>query len=406
MPRTGDGGDPYTPDMGVRPPFIAGRDAELDYFRETIEQLTAGGTQKHLILTGLRGVGKTVLLNEFEDTCDRADWHGEVREISDESRIGNVVARSVRRALLRLSAARRAGDAVRRALAALKAFSLTFGDVDLRFDVEVLPGIADSGDLAEDLRDLLVEVGAAARANGVGFALLLDELQNLSRSDLAALIVGLHRAKQKGLPIALVGAGLPMLPALVGEAKSYAERGFEFRGIGALGRVAAEAALSEPARERGVRWQQKALDRIIELAQGYPYFLQEYGRAVWRVGSGSTIRLSEVEAAEEMAVTYLDENFFSQRLGKLPNAERRYMAAIASLGDGPQQTTDVAAVLGKRPQELSVLRDRLVKSSLLFAPGRGTLDFTVPMCADYIRRTMPETRSSEEVLDEMREDRV
>lgn len=282
---------------------------------------------------------------------------------------------------------------MRRALAALKAFSLTFGDVDLRLDVDVLPGIADSGDLAEDLRDLLVEVGTAARANGVGFALLLDEMQNLSKSDLAALIVGLHRAKQKGLPVTLVGAGLPMLPALVGEAKGYAERGFEFRGIGALDRAAAEAALSEPARERGVIWQQQALDRIVELTQGYPYFLQEYGRAVWRVGSGSAIRLSEVEAAEEMAVAYLDENFFSQRLGKLPDAERRYMAAIASLGDGPQQTTKVAAVLGKRPQELSVLRDRLVKSSLLFAPGRGNVDFTVPMCAAYIRRTMPETRS-------------
>ena len=406
MPRTGDGRDPYTPDMGVRPPFIAGRDSELDYFRETLEQLTVGGTQKHLILTGLRGVGKTVLLNEFEDACDQADWHGEVREISDDSRIGNVVARSARRALLRLSATRRAGDAVRRALAALKAFSLTFGDLDLRFDVDALPGIADSGDLAEDLRDLLVEVGGAARAGGVGFALLLDEMQNLSKSDLAALIVGLHRAKQKGLPVVLVGAGLPMLPALVGEAKSYAERGFEFRTIGALNHAAAAAALAEPAQDRGVRWQPKALDRIIDLTQGYPYFLQEYGRAVWRVGSGSSISLSEVEAAEEMAVAYLDENFFSQRLGKLPDAERRYMAAIASLGDGPQPTTEVAAILGRRPQELSVLRDRLVKSSLLFAPERGTVDFTVPMCADYIRRAMPETRSVEAVLDEMREDRV
>jgi len=406
MPRTGDGGDPYTPDMGVRPPFIAGRDAELDYFRETIEQLTVGGTQKHLILTGLRGVGKTVLLNEFEDACDRADWHGEVREIADGSRIGNVVARSARRALLRQSAARRAGDAVRRALGALKAFSLTVGDLDLRFDVDAVPGVADSGDLAEDLRDLLVEVGSAARAGGVGFALLLDEMQNLSKSDLAALIVGLHRAKQKGLPVALVGAGLPMLPALVGEAKSYAERGFEFREIGALDRAAAEDALAEPAQERGVRWQRAALDRVIGLTQGYPYFLQEYGRAVWRVGSGDSIRLPEVEAAEEMAVAYLDENFFSQRLGKLPSAERRYMAAIASLGDGPQKTTEVAAVLGKRPQELSVLRDRLLKASLLFAPRRGTVDFTVPLCADYIRRTMPETRPVGEALDEMREGRL
>lgn len=386
MPRSGDSANPYTPDMGVRPPFMAGRDSELAYFTEMLDQLGAGGTQKHLILTGLRGVGKTVLLNEFERACELADWHGEVREIADETQLAEVVARSARRALIRMSAARRAGDAVRRALGALRAFSLTLGDIDLRFDVDALEGVADSGDLAEDLRDLLVEVGVAAQAGGTGFALLLDEMQNLSRPDLAALIVGLHRAKQKGLPVALVGAGLPPLPALTGEAKSYAERGFEFRAIGALARTEAAAALAEPARERGIWWEEGALDRVIDLTLGYPYFLQEYGRAVWRVGSGRSIGLAEVEAAEDMAGAYLDENFFSQRLGKLPSAERRYMAAIASLGDGPQQTAEVAGVLGKQPQEVTVLRDRLIKSSLLYAPRRGEVDFTVPLCADYIRR--------------------
>ena len=388
MPRVGDATNPYTPDMGVRPPFLAGRDFELAYFREMLDQLDAGGTQKHLILTGLRGVGKTVLLNEFEAVCQAAGWHGEAYEVGEESRIAKVVARSARRALIRLSAARRAGDAVRRALGVLKAFTLTIDDLSLSFDVDAIDGMADSGDLAEDMRDVLVEVGVASSADGSGFALVLDEMQNLPSPDLAALIVALHRVKQKGLPVALVGGGLPLLPSLTGEAKSYAERGFEFREVGALDREAAGAALAEPARERGVVWRNSALNRVAAVTRGYPYFLQEYGRAAWRVGSGESIGVREVEVAEALAREYLDQNFFSQRLGKLPPGERRYMAAIASLGDGPQRSAEVAAALGKQPHEVSVLRDRLIKASLLYSPARGQVDFTVPLCADYIRRTV------------------
>lgn len=386
MSRGAETRNPYTPDMGARPPFLAGRDAELEYFREMLDQLGAGGTQKHLTLTGLRGVGKTVLLNEFEGSCDAAGWPGDVRELAEDSRIAHVVAKAARKALLEMSATKRAGDAVRRGLGALKAFTLTLGDITFSFDVDALKGVADSGDLAEDLRDLLVEVGAAARAQSTGFALILDEMQNLSRPDLEALIVGLHRAKQKGLPVALVGAGLPLLPELTGEAKSYAERGFEFREIGALDPLAAAAALEEPAARQGVRWQRAAVERVVELTEGYPYFLQEYGRVVWRIGSGTSVTLTEVRAAEPIALEYLDDNFFSQRIGKLPGADRRYMAAIASLGDGPRRTSDVAAALDKDLRDLSAVRDRLIKASLLYAPRRGEVDFTVPLCADYIRR--------------------
>ncbi len=391
MPRGTDTRNPYTPDMGVRPPFLAGRDSELEYFKETIDQLGAGGTQKHLILTGLRGVGKTVLLNEFETNCDAAGWPGEVRELTEGSSIAHAVAKAARKALLEMSATARAGDALRRGLGALKAFTLTLGDMTFGFDVDALEGVADSGDLAEDMRDLLVEVGAAARAYDTGFALILDEMQNLSKRDLEALIVGLHRAKQKNLPVALVGGGLPLLPELTGEAKSYAERGFEFRRIGALDSSAAAAALEKPAAGQGVRWQPRAVGRVVELAEGYPYFLQEYGRVVWRVGSGKSITLEEVRAAEPVTLEYLDDNFFSQRIGKLPKAERCYMAAIASLGDGPQRTADIAAALDKDLQDVSGVRDRLIKTSLLYAPRRGEVDFTVPLCADYIRRRPTES---------------
>ncbi|HWM63028.1 MAG TPA: ATP-binding protein [Solirubrobacterales bacterium] len=398
--------NPYTPDMGARPPFLAGRDPELAYFEELVRQLGAGGTQKHLILTGLRGVGKTVLLNEFEAVCDSAGWPGEVRELAEGSSIAPAVARSARKALVEMSTTKRAGEAIRRAMGVLKAFALTVGDITFRLDVDALDGVADSGDLAEDMRDVMVEVGLAAQANSSGFALILDEMQNLSGSDLEALIVGLHRAKQKNLPVALVGGGLPLLPGLTGEAKSYAERGFEFREIGALDRVAAAAALEEPARLQGVTWQAEAVDRVIDLAEGYPYFLQEYGRVIWRIRSGDSIGPRDAERAERVAREYLDENFFSQRIGKLPGGEQRYMAAIASLGDGPQRTGEIAAILAKEPQDLSGVRDRLIKASLLYVPKRGEVDFTVPLCADYIRRTIPFGPPSGQVLDELREERL
>lgn len=387
MTRTSDAPNPYTPDMGARPPFLAGRETELAYFKEMLVQLDAGGTQKHLIFTGLRGVGKTVLLNEFEAKCEAIGWAAEVRELAEGSRVGHVVAKSARKALVQMSTTKRAGDALRRALRALKGFTLTLGDLGFQFDVDALEGVADSGELAEDMRDLLVEVGLAARENGTGFALILDEMQNLQKGDLEALIVGLHRAKQKNLPVALVGGGLPLLPELTGEAKSYAERGFEFRVVDALDRQAAAAALEEPARLQGVSWQRAAVERVIELTQGYPYFLQEYGRAVWRVGSGKSIGSRDVEAAEALAGEYLDQNFFSQRIGKLPGGERSYLVAIASCGDGPQRTGEVAKALGKDPASISALRSRLLKAGLIYGPRRGEVDFTVPRCADYIRRT-------------------
>jgi hypothetical protein len=386
MVRQTQGRNPYTPDMGARPPFLAGRDSELAYFEEMLLQLGAGGTQKHLVLVGLRGVGKTVLLNEFEARCAAAGWSGETRELAEDSRVALLVARAARKALMEMSAMRRAGETVRRALGALKAFTLTFGDLDFRFDVDALLGVADSGDLAEDMRDLLVEVGVAARAQGTGFALIIDEMQNLSKADLEALIIGLHRAKQKALPVALVGGGLPLLPDLTGEAKSYAERGFEFREVGALSPTAAAAALEEPARGQGVKWKLDAVTRVVEVTEGYPYFLQEYGREIWRLRRGEIVDLKQVKAAEPIVLEYLDDNFFSQRIGKLPDGERRYISAIAALGDGPQRSGDVAASVGRSQRDLSGVRDRLIKAGLLYAPRRGEVAFTVPMCADHIRR--------------------
>lgn len=382
--------NPYTPGMGSRPPFLAGRDSELEYFDEMLDQLGAGGTQKHLVFTGLRGVGKTVLLNEFEVKCEERGWPGEVDELSEEFGIASVVARAARKALLRLSAARRTVAGLRRAMRVVQNFSLTIGDeITFKLDLDPMEGSADSGNLAYDMRDLLVEVGEAAQKHGSGFALILDELHHAPRRELEALTMGLHRAEQKGLPIALVGAGLPLLPELTGKAKTYAERGFEFHPIGALSREAAERALREPAERQGISWSDGAVELVIEQTEGYPFFLQEYGRQIWKVGEGTTIEADAVRAAEPLALEDLDSHFFSQRIGRLPGLERRYLSAMAELGDGPQSTGGVASLLGREAKELSPIRARLIEAAVIYAPGRGAVDFTVPMCADYMRRAYP-----------------
>ncbi len=382
--------NPYTPGMGTRPPFLAGRDSELEYFDELLDQLSAGGTEKHLILTGLRGVGKTVLLNELEVKCEERGWPGEATELRDGSSIGREVSKAARKALLQLSSAKRTLDGLRRAMRVVHNFSVSVGEeVTFKIDLDPIEGIADSGDLGADLRDLLVEVGQAAEKHGSGFALILDEMHFLPRRDLEALIMGLHRAQQKSLPVALVGGGLPLLPELTGKAKTYAERGLEFRSVGALSREASVRALREPAIQQGIDWSDEAIDRVTALTGGYPFFLQEYGRQIWKLGEGRRIELAEVTAAEPLVLEYLDASFFSQRIGKLPGLERRYVSAMARLGDGPQRSGDVAAALGRNVKELSPIRARLIESALIYSPARGEVDFTVPLCADHIRRTYP-----------------
>lgn len=390
MPRGVRSHNPYNPGMGTRPPFLAGREDELDFFDELIAQRSAGGTQKHLILTGLRGVGKTVLLNEFETRCEEAGWPGQVDEISAENGIGRAVAQSCRRALLQMSALKRAGDRLKRAMRVVQNFSVTIGDeITFKTDLDPLDGVADSGDLASDMRDLMVEVGDAALRHGTGFALILDELHALPRREMEAMIIGLHRAEQKGLPVALVGAGLPLLPELTGSARTYAERGFQFSSVGALGHKETELALTEPARRQGITWTRGAVEMVAELSDGYPYFLQEYGRQIWSLGAGKRIDVAQVELAAPVVVEYLDRNFFSQRIGRLTARELRYVAALASLGDGSQRTSAVAEAMGKPAGSVSETRDLLIKAAVIYAPRRGQVDFTVPMCAEYVRRTHP-----------------
>jgi hypothetical protein len=381
--------NPYTPDAGAEPPALTGRNAEIQHYGDLIARLSDGRAEQSMILTGLRGVGKTVLLNRFEVMAAEAGWYAETKEIGSQSRLASMLARITRQVLLDLSFRKRAQDRVKVALSVLKAFTATIGEVELRLDVDAALGRADSGDLAEDVRDLLVEVGEAARAAGSGLVLLFDELQFLARRDMEALIIGLHRVKQKSLPVALIGAGLPLLPELTGQAKTYAERMFIWPSIGPLDREAARGALVLPARDEHVRYEKRALDLLLQLTDGYPYFLQEYGKRAWNASATRTITFADAERAAPVAQAILDQNFFSVRLQRLTGAQRRYLSAMASLGDGPQSTREISARQGAEPKTISRVRDELIKDAILYSPERGLLDFTVPHCADYIRRVYP-----------------
>jgi hypothetical protein len=390
MPRGPRTRNPYTPDSGTRPPALTGRDAELEHFRSIVEQVSQGGTERHVLITGLRGVGKTVLLNEFETMCTEVGWFADTKEVGRTTSLVNLVTRVARTALLNMSAKQRAGARLRRALGALKSFEISvFGAATLKLEVDALPGVADSGVLAEDMRDLLVAVGQAAEESGVGFALILDELQNASKDEYEALIMALHRAKQKALPVVFVGGGLPLLPALTNDAKSYSERMFRFPRIGALSTAAARAALVLPAERQAVHWDDDAVERVLQLTEGYPFFLQEYGRRVWAVDDAPRITRSDVDAAQPIVEAELDEEFYENRIGKLTDAERNYVSALASFGDGPQRVSQIAELMGRTTTSLSPTRDELLRAAVIYAPKRGFVDFTVPHCARFVRRNYP-----------------
>lgn len=343
-----------------------------------------------MLVTGLRGVGKTVLLNRFEDIAREQGWFPASAEIRANTKLAPVVARLARRTLLEMSRTERFKDRAMSALRVLKAFSLSVGEAELRIDVDAVAGRADSGDLEEDLADLLIELGETARDCGSGVVFLMDEAQFLSREDLEALIAAIHRATQRALPVTAVGAGLPLLPRLAGEARSYAERLFDFRSIGTLSRSASDAALLLPAREEGVGWTVEALELVFNYSEGYPYFLQEYGKHAWLRASDDPITGEDVRTAHPAVLAELDEGFFHVRIERATEAERRYMSAMADLGDGPQRSGAIADRMGASgSQAISLTRDTLLKKGLVFSPSHGYVDFTVPQFGAFIRRNYP-----------------
>jgi len=383
--------NPYSPGAGTRPPALVGRDKPLQDLDVALQRLLLRRDGRGQLLSGLRGVGKTVLLNEFERIADQRGFFHHHIEVEEDGGLPGRIAASLRMVLLQMDARRRIGVRARQALGVVKAFSVRLPDgPEFGVDIEAISGPADTGDLAQDLAGLFVEVGQVAREHECGVLLTIDELHYVPRKVLAALVLGLHRANQLALPVIIAGAGLPSLPTLTGEAKSYAERMFTFPEVGSLSDEDARRALVDPAAEEGVQWEPQALDQVLALTEGYPYFIQEFGKQSWDVADGSTvITASDCERAVPLAMAELDAGFFQVRTGRLTDNERTYLRAMAELGPGPMRSADVANLLGKTTTAVGPIRDRLLKRALCYSPRWGELGFTVPMFDQFMKRWMP-----------------
>jgi len=387
--------NPYAPGAGTPPPELTGRDKILDDVEVALARVIAGRPSQGMFLTGLRGVGKTVLLNEFLQIAENEGYVADFIEAPENRALAELLAPSLRQALLKISVLEKAKDVVSRALGVLKSFTLSMkvGEVEVALNNKAIIGIADSGDLERDLPDLFLAAGDAAKANGTGIALLIDEIQYLSQADLAALIVATHRVAQKNLPIIVIGAGLPLLPALSGDAKSYAERLFTYPIVGALEARDARRAIAEPARELSVEYTEDALEEIVRTTAGYPYFVQAWGSVVWDLAPQSPITLDDVKSASAEATRKLDESFFRVRLDRVTDSEKRYLRAMAELGSGPYKTADIAAFFKKKGASFGPVRDSLIKKGMIYSPRYGEIDFTVPLFDQFMKRAQPTVRA-------------
>lgn len=385
--------NPYTPNAGARPPVLAGRDGLLERFDVLLARLERGSTQQSMLITGLRGVGKTVLLNEFREKAERCGWVAVEAEITRQTEFGPRMAQLARRALLQVAPKARWKDVARRAASVVKSFTITVasdGALTAGLDIDPTPGLADSGDLADDLSDLFVALGEAARDQETGVVFLFDEIQFLSPPEFEALITALHRTVQRALPITLAGAGLPQLPRLAGEARSYAERLFEFETLGSLPREDALRALVRPAQAAGADYTTAAAEEVVRFTEGYPYFLQEYGKIAWDEAESSPIDAAAVRTVRPLVEAKLDGSFFRVRVERVTPSELRYLRAMAEFGAEPQKASRVARALGRRAEQVGPIRARLIDKGLLYTPGYGLAAFTVPQFDRYLRRAVPD----------------
>jgi hypothetical protein len=377
--------NPYAPGAGTRPPALTGRDREIEAYEVLIDRLSDGTAGQSMIITGLRGVGKTVLLNAFEDIAIDRGWIAVQREFDEQASLPAVVARAAQRILVDLKPSRKVAEKIRSSFSGLGTFSLKDpGGWELSYTPSSRPG---NDVLGEDFVDLLFALGQAAKEKRRGVAFLLDEVQFVPSSEFGAFVLGLHRLNQKALPVTCVATGLPSLPALAGEAKSYAERLFEYPRIDRLSESDATAALRGPAASRGVTFDEDALAYVFRQTEGYPYFLQQYGKFAWDVASDGRIALQDARHGGREAQERLDEGFFLVRYERATTAQRRFLHTMASCDGPPYHVTDIARALGKtHPRSVSVKRNALIKKGLIFAPQHGAVDYTVPRFADYLRR--------------------
>ena len=388
--------NPFSPGAGSPPPELVGRHPILEQARILLGRIKQKRPEKSLLLTGLRGVGKTVLLNEIERLARADGYHTVVIEAHEDKPLGPLLGPHLRHLLFDLDRVAATGHKVKRGLRVLRSFlgalKVTYSDVTVTMDIDPEQGSADSGDLEIDLPTLLVAVAEAAEERRSAVAVLIDELQYFNQKELGALIMAMHRVQQRQLPLVLLGAGLPIVPGLAGESKSYAERLFNFPEVGALSEQDSAKALREPAQAAGAAFEPQALKKIFQLTKGYPYFLQEWAYHSWNQAPTSSITVGVVKRATPTVIARLDQNFFRVRFDRLTPSEKRFLRAVAELGPGDHRTGDVAEALGIRVTSLGPVRANLMKKGMIYSPAHGDLAFTVPLFDEFMIRAIPKLR--------------
>lgn len=382
--------NPFSPGSGLRPPALVGRDSELEALDVLVERTRNGLDGRGIILSGLRGVGKTVLLNEMRFRAEEAGWFA----VNLEARPDNAGAQSARRILAReittqarqLSRRKAITDRVRTALQSVTAFNIKVGASGIDLGVELEAGRADSGDIEVDLPELVQDLCAALQEDGSAFGLFIDEVQDLDPLLLRALLVTQHQAGQRRWPFFLIGAGLPHLPGILAETRSYAERLFDYRTIARLPDPEARAALVDPVTKHDVSFDPGALQLLLDASGGYPYFLQEYGRAAWEVAAGPVITLDDARASAVIGLERLDAGFFRSRWNRATPSERRLLVAMAEDGFGPSSSSEIARRMDLKPNSLGPYRANLINKGLVYAPDHGQLAYTVPGMDAYVQR--------------------
>ena len=385
--------NPYAPGAGTQPPELAGSNAIRESARIALERSRIGRPTKSAMMLGLRGVGKTVLLNLIREEAEASGIYTMPIEAPESQSLPSILAPRLYTALLKLSRRSAAKELAQRALRGLagfvKALKVTYRDIEVGLDVSPEPGLADNGNLESDLQELFEAIGAAARADETCVAFCFDELQYVPEEQLEALIIALHRISQRRLPVTMLGAGLPQVRGRMGRAKSYAERLFDFSEIGPLSREDAMLALDKPAREEGVEIEPQALEEIVSKTQCYPYFLQEWGKHVWDVAENSPITVSDVEMASRQVMAALDQSFFLVRFDRLSPTEKKYLRTMAELGAGSHRSGNIAKKLNRRVTSLAPIRSQLINKGMIWSPSHGDTAFTVPMFDEFMRRIMP-----------------
>jgi hypothetical protein len=380
--------NPYSPGAGLRPAALVGRDSELQDWSVALDRIENARSARSIVLHGLRGVGKTVLLGEFHQQAEDRKWVSVMIEANTGRPLREALARAlypVVRELVRP----KAGDKLKKALATFKAFSVKVdatGAWSFGLDVAPAQGRGDSGELESDLSELIKDLAEAAQEQNRGLAILIDEAQDLNNDELKALCAICHQGGQRDWPFLLALAGLPNLPKLLSEAKSYAERLFTYREITQLEQDAARQALTKPAATEGVSWEEAAVSYVVKETRSYPYFLQEYGQATWNAADGTTLTYDDARVGAVSGQAHLDAGFYRGRWERAAPAQRAYLEAMAQDGEGPSQSGAVATRLGKTPTGVGPIRDSLIKKGLIYSPEHGQIAYTVPGMADFIAR--------------------